>query len=132
MNVFYFNGILYEGVIQKVYVICSEYVCVVCKFGFFGMIELFFEIVEYKEFEFEYDIDFEIDIDLIMKVLVFQIEVERQGLLYVGFIVRDVKEDEKVKLCEENVEVCVQNVFNELFDENVLDLVNGDNKDNIS
>lgn len=77
MNVFYFNGILYEGVIQKVYVICSEYVCVVCKFGFFGMIELFFEIVEYKEFEFEYDIDFEIDIDLIMKVLVLQIEVER-------------------------------------------------------
>lgn len=96
------------------------------------MIELFFELIEYKEFEFEYDIDFEIDIDLIMKVLVFQIEVERQGLLYVGFIVRDVKEDEKVKLCEEYIEVCVQNVFNELFDENVLDLVNGDNKDNIS
>lgn len=96
------------------------------------MIELFFEIVEYKEFEFEYDIDFEIDIDLIMKVLVLQIEVERQGLLYVGFIVRDVKEDEKVNMCEENVEVCVQNVFNELFDENVLDLVNDDNKDILS
>uniref|UniRef100_A0A8W8JDA3 Uncharacterized protein n=1 Tax=Magallana gigas TaxID=29159 RepID=A0A8W8JDA3_MAGGI len=124
LNALHPNGISYEGATQKAYAICSEYACVVRKPGSSGMIELSPEIVEHKESESEYDTDSEIDTDLIMKASAPQTEAERQGPLYVGLIVRDVKEDEKAKLCEENVEVCVQNVPNESFDENVLDLVN--------
>lgn len=132
LNALHPNGISYEGATQKAYAICSEYACVVRKPGSSGMIELSPEIVEHKESESEYDTDSEIDTDLIMKASAPQTEAERQGPLYVGLIVRDVKEDEKAKLCEENIEVCVLNAPNESFDKNVSDLVNGDNKDTLS
>ncbi|XP_052709687.1 uncharacterized protein LOC128184291 isoform X2 [Crassostrea angulata] len=132
LNALHPNGISYEGATQKAYAICSEYACVVRKPGSSGMIELSPEIVEHKESESEYDTDSEIDTDLIMKASAPQTEAERQGPLYVGLIVRDVKEDEKAKLCEENIEVCVQNAPNESFDENVINLVNGENKDTLS